>query len=84
VNFSQISGRSLIGRILRRLLRAVPRGLVVPVLQGPSRGKQWIVGSTNHGAWLGSYELAKQRRFAQAVTTGSVVYDIGANVGVYT
>ena len=42
------------------------------------------MGSSTHGSWLGSYEYDKQRRFAQEVKKGAVVYDIGAHVGYYT
>jgi FkbM family methyltransferase len=56
----------------------------VRILQGPQRGTRWIVGSTNHGAWLGTYELPKQERFAASLRPGMTVWDIGANVGVYT
>ncbi|MGH9545463.1 MAG: FkbM family methyltransferase [Terriglobales bacterium] len=56
----------------------------MPVLQGPLRGTRWIVGASNHGCWLGSYEYGKQRAFQEVVRQGSVVYDIGANVGFYT
>jgi len=65
-------------------LRLLPGWLVVPILQGPARGKKWIVGSTNHGAWLGSYEYEKQRTFATLVRPGDVIWDVGAHVGVYT
>jgi FkbM family methyltransferase len=68
----------------RTPLRLLPRGLVVPVLQGPLRGARWIVGSGTHGCWLGWYEAEKQRMFASHVLPGSVVYDVGANVGFYT
>lgn len=33
---------------------------------------------------MGTYELEMQRAFAQALKTGDVLYDIGANVGFYT
>jgi FkbM family methyltransferase len=84
VNFSGISGRSLGGRLLRLPLCLVPPGLVVPIVQGSLRGKRWIVGSSNHGCWLGSYEFEKQRLFAQTVQPGSIVFDIGAHAGFYT
>lgn len=56
----------------------------MPILQGPLRGKKWIVGSSTHGCWLGSYEHEKQRLFMRAVRPGGVVYDVGAHVGFYT
>jgi FkbM family methyltransferase len=84
MNFSGISGESIIGRCLRQPLRLIPKGALVPVLQGPLRGKKWIAGSSDHGCWLGSYEYGKQKMFAQAIRSGQVVYDLGANVGFYS
>ncbi len=84
MNWTSISNTSFIGRLLRIPLRLIPRQTVVPILQGPLRGKKWIVGSGNHGYWLGSYELGKRALFVKAVTPGEVVYDLGANVGYYT
>jgi FkbM family methyltransferase len=84
MNWTGISNTSLLGKILRLPLRLVPRQAVVPILQGPLRGKKWIVGSGNHGYWLGSYELEKRALFVKMVTPGGVVYDLGANVGYYT
>lgn len=72
------------GRLLRLPLRAIPRDAVVPVIRGPLRGARWVAGSSNHGCWLGTYELAVQRRLARAVQPGQVFYDVGANVGYYT
>ncbi len=54
------------------------------VVQGPLRGKRWIAGSSNHGCWLGSYELAKQRKVIELVRPGMVCWDVGAHVGFYT
>lgn len=62
----------------------LPSGATVRILQGPLRGKRWIVGASNHGCWLGSYELAKQTAFYASVSRGDVVYDLGANVGFYS
>lgn len=84
MNFSGISNKTLMGIVLRRLLSLIPPQTQLPILQGKLRGKKWITGSGNHGYWLGSYELAKQKLFIETVTRGSVVYDIGGNVGFYT
>jgi FkbM family methyltransferase len=56
----------------------------VRILQGPLRGKKWIVGSSNHGCWLGSYEYEKRRLFERALREGFTVFDVGAHVGFYT
>jgi FkbM family methyltransferase len=69
---------------MRAPLRLVPSNTRIPILQGPLRGHRWIVGSSTHGCWLGTYEFHIQRRFADLVTDSAVVYDIGANVGFYT
>jgi FkbM family methyltransferase len=84
MNWTSISNTSLIGKILRLPLRLIPRRMVVPILQGPLRGKKWIVGSGNHGYWLGSYELEKRGLFVKLVPPSGVMYDLGANVGYYT
>lgn len=84
LNFSELPRSSLLGRIVRKPLEWIPRSTVLPVLQGPLRGAHWIAGSATHGCWLGSYEAGKQLVFQQAVQPGSVVYDVGANVGFYT
>lgn len=54
------------------------------ILSGPLRGWKWIVGSSTHGCWLGTYERETQRMFERHVREGDVVYDIGANVGFFT
>jgi FkbM family methyltransferase len=84
MNWTGISKASFVGRLLRLPLRLIPRQTVLPILQGPLRGKKWIVGSGNHGYWLGSYELGKRALFVKTVPMGGVVYDLGANVGYYT
>ncbi|HEX8830645.1 MAG TPA: FkbM family methyltransferase [Longimicrobium sp.] len=84
MNFSAISNQSVVGRLLRLPLRMIPRDAHLPILQGPSRGLWWTVGSSNHGCWLGSYETRKRRAFEAHLAPGGVVYDVGANVGFYT
>lgn len=58
--------------------------MIAPVLQGPLRGKKWIVGSQRHAFWLGSYEPHMQKLIARAVKPGECFYDVGANVGFYS
>jgi FkbM family methyltransferase len=84
INFSGISGRTLLGKLLRLPLRLIPPDIKVPILQGRLRGKWWIGGGGVASYWLGSYEFYKQRLFERIVTPGSVVFDIGAHVGFYT
>lgn len=54
------------------------------IRHGPARGMKWITGSSIHGCWLGTYELAKQIALQRFVKSGMVVYDIGAQAGFYT
>jgi FkbM family methyltransferase len=71
-------------KLLRKAARGIPRGMEVRVLRGPLRGKRWVVGASSNACWTGSYEPESLRRFAEAVAPGDTVYDIGANVGIYT
>lgn len=84
IDFSAISRSSLVGKLLRLPLSFLPSHARVRILQGPLRGKRWIVGAGNHGYWLGSYESDMQRLFAAEIRPGAVIYDVGANVGFYT
>lgn len=84
MNFSGISQRSLVGRLLRFPLKLIPEDTELRILQGKLRGKKWIIGSGVHGYWLGSYEYNKRRLFEHLINKGEVVYDIGAHVGFYT
>ncbi len=72
------------GRAIRLPLRLVPRNAVVPVLSGPLRGLRWVAGSAPHGAWLGTLERRKLQAFSAMLTAGMVVWDLGANVGLYS
>jgi FkbM family methyltransferase len=84
MNFSKINYQSLPGKILRLPLRLIPKRMVLPILQGRLRGKKWIVGAGEHGYWLGSYEMSKRLAFEREINPGSIVYDIGANVGYFS
>jgi len=84
IRFAALPNTTLIGRISRLPLRILPKDLSVPILQGPARGKRWIIGSQRHAFWLGSYEPEMQKRIAQEVKAGGVFYDLGANVGFYS
>jgi FkbM family methyltransferase len=84
INFSAISKDSILGKILRGVLRIIPGNTVLPILQGKLKGKKWIIGSGVFGYWLGTYELEKQKLFIKMVKEGDVVFDIGAHVGFYT
>jgi FkbM family methyltransferase len=84
MRLSSISFISPVGKLLRLPLRVLPKRAVVPVLRGELRGMKWIVGSSTHGCWLGTYEYENQRLFASLVPANGTVYDLGANVGFYT
>jgi FkbM family methyltransferase len=91
INFNDVNRRETIfspkrwlGKLLRAPLRLIPKDAALPILQGPGRGLRWIVGSYNHGCWLGSYEYEKQRILKRIVNRGDIVYDVGAHVGYFT
>ena len=84
INFSGVSHRRMLGKLLRLPTRFIPSDARVRILQGPLRGKKWIAGASTHGCWLGSYELEKQTIFSRKIQEGDVVFDVGANVGFYT
>ena len=84
MNFSAIPFKTLYGKILRLPLRLIPKNMKLPILQGKLRGEKWIVGSSNHGCWLGSYEYKQRILFEKTIIRGSVIFDIGAHVGFYT
>lgn len=68
----------------RAVLRLLPRGTVVPVVRGPLRGLRWVVGTAPHGAWLGRLEADALADFAAHLDADAIVWDVGANVGLYT
>jgi FkbM family methyltransferase len=84
MNWSGISDSSLLGKALRFPLRLLPNTTQMPIMQGRLKGKRWIVGSSHHGCWLGSFEFDKQLLFERTITRGSIVFDLGGHVGFYT
>jgi FkbM family methyltransferase len=82
--FVNLDSRSPLGRLLRLPLRLVPPTATVPVLSGPLRGMRWIAGSAPSGAWVGTLERAKLKQFVGRLRRGMAVWDVGANVGLYT
>ena len=79
-----VSVRTTAERVARRLLHALPSRAVVPVVSGPLRGMWWVSGSAPHGAWLGRLERDTLEDFAAHIAADTVVWDVGANVGLYT
>jgi FkbM family methyltransferase len=73
----------MIRSLLRQPLRLIPATAVLPVLSGPNAGRRWIKGSGNPSYWLGYYERRHVQHFLDQARPGSVVWDIGANVGYY-
>lgn len=84
MNFSALPRGTLTGRIARWPLSLIPGQTVLPVLQGPVRGARWIVGSSTHGCWLGSYEQEKVRIVRASLRAGVVFFDVGAQAGYYS
>jgi FkbM family methyltransferase len=58
--------------------------MVVSVRSGINRGLHWMIGSSTHGCWLGTYETDKQDAIRRLVRPGMTIFDIGANAGFYT
>jgi FkbM family methyltransferase len=79
-----LSSGTLLGKILRLPLSLIPSRAEVRILRGPLRGKKWIKGSGPNAYWFGTYEVDRLRALANAVSSGAVVYDVGANVGIYS
>lgn len=71
-------------QVIRWFLLLIPSTTTLRILSGPLRGMKWMKGSGVNTYWIGNYEKETMRGFMDAVTPGSVVYDIGANAGIYT
>jgi len=84
IDFSAISKKTCAGSFLRLILKLIPSFYIITIKQGIIKGCKWIKGSGVNGYWLGNYEKAEQKIFAQKVKKDDVVFDIGANVGFYS
>lgn len=81
---AQLAADAPLGALLRLPLRLIRPGTQVPILATRARGLRWISGAGPHSCWLGFNELRKRRLFERVVRPGTVVWDVGANVGSYT
>ncbi len=75
---------AIFSKILRRPLSLVPPDTKVRILRGPIRGMKWVKGAGPNAYWIGTYEVVRMREFADALKQGDVIYDVGANVGIYS
>jgi FkbM family methyltransferase len=76
--------RQLVKGFVALPLRLLPRDASIRILSGELRGWRWIAESATNGCWAGTYERPVQELFRRHVRPGSVVLDVGANVGFYT
>lgn len=83
-NLGAIDHASSFAKVIRLPLKLIPRSAYLRIRTGPAKGLRWIAGSCNHGCWLGTYELEKQRALFKFIKPGMIVYDIGAQAGFYT
>jgi FkbM family methyltransferase len=80
---TRLHPQSFLGALVRLPLKLIPRGHVTVVRRGINKGLRWVVGSSIHGCWLGTYEHEKQTLMSRLVRPGMVVWDVGANAGFY-
>jgi FkbM family methyltransferase len=78
------STRTILSKIMRWPFSLIPSETEVRILRGPIRGMKWIKGSGPNAYWAGTYEVVRMREFADTIKQGNVVYDVGANVGIYS
>jgi FkbM family methyltransferase len=74
----------LVDKIMRIPLSLIPADTEVRVLRGQLRGMKWVKGAGPNAYWVGTYEVRRMRAFRNAITSGAVIYDVGANVGIYS
>lgn len=83
-HLSAAPGNSPIKWLLRTPLNFIPAGLKITVMRGPLQGKRWIVGSSTHACWYGTYEPEESRLMKHRLQPGDVFFDIGAQAGYHT
>ncbi|MDD2338780.1 MAG: FkbM family methyltransferase [Methanosarcina sp.] len=66
------------------LKKIIPKSLVLPIIEGPCKGKKWIVNSSNLAYFLGCFELDTMNILEKNLNSSDIFYDIGANVGLYS
>jgi len=81
---TKLDPQSFMGAFVRLPLRLIPRDHVTVVRRGINKGFRWVVGSSIHGCWLGTYEHKKQTLMSRLLRPGMVVWDVGANAGFYS
>ena len=74
----------MFSKIFRSLFSLIPPDTKVRILRGPIRGMKWVKGAGPNAYWFGTYEVVRMREFVDALKQGDVVYDVGANVGIYS
>ena len=75
--------------LARTLAGSIPDGMPLPVLSGPLRGKWWLAGasagpSKGLSILLNKSEPAQMRAAERLAFPGSVCFDVGAHVGMYS
>ena len=75
--------------IKNTIVSLIPTGLKIPVLSGPLKGRKWIAGAAaGHGKGLSVVmNRAEPEQLALALSLlpeDGIVFDIGANVGLYS
>lgn len=70
-------------RRLQELAKLVFSPIVLPISDGPLKGKRWILTSGTRFC-SGRYEVEKTEAIARTVREGDIVFDIGAHVGYFT
>lgn len=81
---NQMNAHSAGGKLIRLILNRIPKSHVAKVRGGLNKGSRWVVGTSIHRCWLGSYEVDKQAMLERLMNLGMVVWDVGANAGFYT